>query len=77
MVNRMRRIPLWLVLVGGAIVVIGVPIQAFTIAAYVRGWVNGLHGFLALVILLAGVWYATRARRELGRVASALAATST
>lgn len=122
---RMRKpIPLWLVLVGGAIVVVGVPIQAFTIAAYVRGagegaidahlmgsffvhvgqllivvgaiwawwgrwtqtllaatflalgvaqlaflgdtgrpggWVNGLHGFLALVILLAGGWYATRA----------------
>ncbi|MBD0338228.1 MAG: hypothetical protein ICV67_02970 [Thermoleophilia bacterium] len=121
-------LPLWLVLVGGAIVIVGVPIQAFTIAAYVRGagegaidahlmgsffvhvgqllivvgaiwawwgrwtqtllavaflvlavaqlaflgdtgrsggWVNGLHGFLALVILLAGGWYATRAWSEL------------
>ena len=28
------------------------------------GWVNGLHGFLALVVLLAA-WYFTRARREL------------
>lgn len=125
----MRRTPLWLVLVGGAVVVLGVLWQAFSIAAYVRGagdgaidahltgsffvhagqlaivigaiwawwrnwtavglavgflvlsvaqlaflgntdekggWINGLHGFLALVILLAGVWYFTRARRELG-----------
>jgi len=125
----MRRIPLWLVLAGGAIVVVGVLIQAFTIAAYVRGagegaldahggfsllvhigellivigaiwawwgnwnlvglavaflvlafaqlaflgdtdeqggWINGLHGFLALIILLSGAWYFTRARRELG-----------
>ena len=30
------------------------------------GWINGLHGFLALVILLAGVAYASRAARELG-----------
>ena len=30
------------------------------------GWINGLHGFLALVILLAGAWYFTQARRELG-----------
>ncbi|MBA2294051.1 MAG: hypothetical protein H0W16_02850 [Actinobacteria bacterium] len=125
----MRRIPLWMVLAGGAIVVVGVLIQAFTIAAYVRGagegaldahggfsllvhigellivigaiwawwgnwnmvglavaflvlafaqlaflgdtdeqggWINGLHGFLALIILLSGAWYFTRARRELG-----------
>jgi len=129
MVADMRRIPLWMVLGGGAIVVAGVLIQAFTIAAYVRGagegaldahggfsllvhvgellivigaiwawwgkwnmvgltvaflvlafaqlaflgdteeqggWINGLHGFLALIILLAGAWYFTRARRELG-----------
>jgi hypothetical protein len=120
---------MWLVLAGGALTVVGVLIQAFTIAAYVRGagegaldahggfsmlvhigqllivigaiwawwgnrsavgiavaflvlsvaqlaflgdteeeggWVNGLHGFLALVVLLAGAWYFTRARRELG-----------
>ena len=119
---------MWLVLAGGALTVVGVLIQAFTIAAYVRGagegaldahggfsmlvhigqllivigaiwawwgnwsavgiavaflvlsvaqlaflgdteeeggWVNGLHGFLALVVLLAGAWYFTRARREL------------
>jgi len=30
------------------------------------GWVNGLHGFLALVVLLAGLAYAQRAARELG-----------
>ena len=120
---------MWLVLAGGAIVVVGVLIQAFTIAAYVRGagdgaldahggfstvvhigqllivigaiwawwgnwgavglavaflvlsvaqlaflgdteeeggWINGLHGFLALVVLLAGAWYFTHARRVLG-----------
>ena len=125
----MRRTAWWLVLAGGAITVIGVLIQAFTIAAYVRtslnedwldahggfslvvhigqllivigaiwafwgnwpwvgaavgflvlsfaqlaflgdteeegSWVNGLHGFLALVILLVGAWAFTRARREL------------
>ena len=125
----MRRTPLWLVLLGSAVVVLGVLWQAFSIAAYVRGagegaidahltgsffvhagqllivigaiwawwgrwsdvglalgflvlsfaqlaflgdtdeqggWVNGLHGFLALIVLLAGAWYFTRARRELG-----------
>jgi hypothetical protein len=130
MVARMRRTPLWLVLVGGAVVVVGVLIQAFTIAAYVRSgldqdwvdahggfstvvhigellivigaiwafwgnwtavglavaflvlsvaqiaflgdtdeegsWINGLHGFLALIVLLAGAWYFTYARRALG-----------
>lgn len=29
-------------------------------------WVNGLHGLLALVVLLAGVWYAGWSSRELG-----------
>jgi hypothetical protein len=115
-------------LLGGAVVVLGVLWQAFSIAAYVRGagegaidahltgsfvvhvgelmvvigviwawwwnwvavglavgfvvlsiaqiaflgdtdeqgdWINGLHGFLALVILLTGAWCFTRARREL------------
>jgi hypothetical protein len=129
MVARMRRTPLWLVLAGGAIVVVGVLIQAFTIAAYVRGagqdaldahgglstiahvgqllivigviwawwgnwtavglaiaflilcvaqlaflgdtdepggWINGLHGMLALVVLLVGAWCFSRGRRELG-----------
>ena len=125
----MRRTPLWLVLVGGALVVVGVLIQAFTIAAYVRGagegaldahggfstvvhigqllivigaiwawwgnwnavglavaflvisvaqlgflgdteeeggWINGLHGFLAVFIALAGWLYFSRARQALG-----------
>jgi hypothetical protein len=30
------------------------------------GWVNGLHGFLALIVLLAGLAYAMKASRELG-----------
>ena len=30
------------------------------------GWVNGMHGFLALIILIAGLLYAQRAARELG-----------
>jgi hypothetical protein len=29
-------------------------------------WINGLHGFLALVVLICGLLYAQRARRELG-----------
>jgi hypothetical protein len=30
------------------------------------GWINGLHGFLALCVLLAGLAYAIKAARELG-----------
>ena len=30
------------------------------------GWINGLHGMLALVILLVGAWCFSRGRRELG-----------
>ena len=134
----MRRTAWWLLLAGGVITVIGVLIQAFTIAAYVRGagegaldahggfstiahigrllivigaiwalwgnwgwvaaavgflvlciaqlaflgdteepggWVNGLHGFLALVILLVGGWVFDQARRRLG-VLGARAATT-
>lgn len=125
----MKRNFLWLVLVGGTLVVLAVLWQAFSIAAYVRGagdgaldahgfgsifvhlgqlavvigaivayfgnwravglalgflvlsvaqlaflgdtdqeggWVNGLHGFLALIVLLAGLAYALKASRELG-----------
>jgi hypothetical protein len=29
-------------------------------------WINGLHGFLALIVLIAGLLYAQRAARELG-----------
>ena len=31
------------------------------------GWVNGLHGFLALIVMLAGVVYLEAAARALGR----------
>lgn len=34
------------------------------------GWVNGLHGFLALVVLGAAAMFAHRARTELRRPAS-------
>jgi hypothetical protein len=120
---------LWLLLVGAVVVVVGVLIQSFTIAAYVRGagdgaldahggfsllvhigqllvvigaigafwrnwpavgiavlflvtslaqlaflgdnekeggWINGLHGMLALVLLLWASWYASQAARQLG-----------
>jgi hypothetical protein len=30
------------------------------------GWVNGLHGLLALVVLIAAVAYAEQASRRLG-----------
>ena len=125
----MRRAFLWLLLIGSAVVVLGVLWQAFSIAAYVRGagdgaldahqtgsifvhlgqlavivgaiggtwrngtvtmmaisffvlsflqlvalgdtddqggWVNGLHGLMALVILLAAVAFGLRAWRDLG-----------
>lgn len=125
----MKRGFTWLVLVGAVLVVITVLLQAFSIAAYVRGagdgaldmhggvsllvhigqlavvigalvawwgnwrsvglavsffvlsvlqlaflgdtekdggWVNGLHGFLALIVLLAAVAYAHVAKRALG-----------
>jgi len=39
------------------------------------GWINGLHGFLAVFIALAGWLYFTRARQELG-VGSSKAASS-
>ena len=67
MVARMRRIPLWLVLVGGAVVVVGVLIQAFTIAAYVRSgldqdWLDAHGGFSMIVhigqllIVIGAIW---------------------
>lgn len=128
-VARVRRIGEWSVLLGAVVVVAGVLVQAFTIAAYVRGagdtafeihdwnsitvhigqlmivigalvawyrswravvlavaflvlgfvqvpaigdtdesggWINGLHGLLAVVILLAAVGFGQVARRELG-----------
>jgi hypothetical protein len=129
MIALLRRAPLWIVLVGGALVVLAVLWQAFAISAYVRGagesaldahlfgsfvvhfgqlmivigaiwawwgnwkavgtalgflvlsvaqlaflgdteksggWVNGLHGFLALIILIAAGIYAQRAKRGIG-----------
>ena len=135
----MKRNFTWLVLVGGVIVVLGVLLQSFTIAAYVRSgeegaldahgggslivhigqlaivigalvaywgnwkqvgfavgflilaiaqlgflgdteeqgdWINGLHGFLALIILIAGMLYAQKAWRELRPTASPGAAGS-
>jgi len=125
----MRRVPLWIVLVGGILCVAAVLVQAFTISAYVRGagdgaldahgagsafvhlgqlaiviggiwawwgkwklvgaavaflalsvaqlaflgdtekeggWINGLHGFLALVVLICAGLFARLAWRELG-----------
>jgi hypothetical protein len=56
-------------MVGGAI---GFLILSFAQLAFLGDtdeegdWINGLHGFLALVIALLGVWYASRAARELG-----------
>ena len=127
----MRRLPVQVLLVGALVVIICIPLQAFSIVAYVRGagesaldmhgivadvvhagelavvigaiwtwwgrwsnvglallflavsaaqvlligdtdkrggWVNGLHGLLALVLLVAAVLYALRARAMLARV---------
>ena len=139
MTARMKRNFTWVVLVGGVIVVLGVLLQSFTIAAYVRSgeegaldahgggslivhigqlavvigalvaywgnwrqvgfaigflvlsvaqlaflgdtekqgdWINGLHGFLALIILIIGMLYAQKAWRELRPTASPGAAGS-
>jgi hypothetical protein len=135
----MKKNFLWLVLVGGVLVVLAVLWQSFTIAAYARGagegaldahgfgslfvhigqlaivigalvafwgnwtqvglalgflvlsfaqlaflgdnekegdWVNGLHGFLALIVLICGLLYAQKAWRELRPAASTGAAGS-
>ena len=39
-------------------------------------WINGLHGFLALIVLIAGLLYAQKAWRELRPTASPGAAGS-
>ncbi len=39
-------------------------------------WVNGLHGFLALIVLVAGLLYAQKAWRELRPTAASDAAGS-
>lgn len=130
-----RKTPVWLVAIGAALVIIGVPIQAFTIVAYVRGagegaldahglgslvvhigellvvigaiwawrkhaarlaaavaflvlsiaqmmligdtekqggWVNGLHGMFAILVLIAALVYFDMARRSLGARHSAM-----
>ena len=71
----MRRIPLWLLLLGAAVVVLGVLWQAFTIAAYVRGAGDGaldahltgsffVHaGQLAIVAGAIWAWWGTWSRR--------------
>ena len=70
----MRRIPLWFVLVGGVVVVLGVLWQAFSIAAYVRGAGEGaldphltgsffVHaGQLLIVIGAVWAWWGSGAR---------------
>jgi phosphatidylglycerophosphate synthase len=139
MIAAMKRNFTWVVFVGGVIVVLGVLLQSFTIAAYVRSgeegaldahgggslivhigqltviigalvaywgnwrqvgfaigflvlsvaqlaflgdtekqgdWINGLHGFLALIVLIIGMLYAQKAWRELRPTASPGAAGS-
>jgi hypothetical protein len=39
------------------------------------GWVNGLHGFLALVIILIGAWVFDQSRRRLGVLGAGAATT--
>ena len=66
MFARMRRTALWALLAGGAITVVGVLIQAFTIAAYVRGAGEGAldaHGGFSmlvhvgeLLIVIGAIW---------------------
>ena len=60
-------------MVGGAIgfLVLAIAQLAFLGDTDKQGdWINGLHGFLAVVIALLGVWYANRAWRELKPAAS-------
>ena len=60
-------------MVGGAV---GFLVLSIAQLAFIKpedepgGWINGLHGFLALIILLAGMLYAQRAWRELKGTAS-------
>ncbi len=56
-------------MVGGAF---GFLVLSFTQLAFLGNtdeegdWINGLHGFLALIVLIAALLYAQRAGRELG-----------
>ena len=60
-------------MVGGAVAFLAVSIAQL---GFIRpedgngGWINGLHGFLALIILICGLLYAQRAWRELRVAAS-------
>ena len=66
-------------MVGGAIAFL---VLSFAQLAFIKpedepgDWVNGLHGFLALVILICGMLYAQKAWRELRPTASPGAAGS-
>ena len=56
-------------MVGGAVgfLVVSIAQLGFVGDTDERGdWINGLHGFLALIILISGLLYAQRAARELG-----------
>ena len=56
-------------MVGGAIgfLILSVAQLAFLGNTDEEGdWINGLHGFLAVIILICGLLYAQRAGRELG-----------
>jgi hypothetical protein len=56
-------------MVGGAVgfLVLAIAQLAFLGDTEEEGdWINGLHGFLAVVIALLGVWYANRAANDLG-----------
>ncbi len=56
-------------MVGGAIgfLVLAIAQLAFLGDTDKEGdWINGLHGLLAVVIALLGVWYANRAAHDLG-----------
>jgi hypothetical protein len=60
-------------MVGGALgfLVLSVAQLAFLGDTDEQGdWINGLHGFLAVLIALLGVWYANRAWRDLRPTAS-------
>lgn len=66
-------------MVGGAVAFLAISIAQL---GFIRpedgngGWINGLHGFLALIILICGMLYAQRAWRELRPTASPGAADS-
>ncbi len=66
-------------MIGGAVAFLAISIAQL---GFIRpedgngGWINGLHGLLALIILICGLLYAQRAWRELRPAASPGAAGS-